>query len=299
MSIDLRDFQFMPLDVQRLRDSDLAALASGDEFRAAVLLWCAAWHQVPAGSLPADDKMLAHLAGYGRDIEAWVAVREMALHGFEDGEDGRLYHHVICEKAGESWGKKRAQRQRTAAATKARKEKTAQRNDNRNDNRNDERNDERDEPPGGPADEQRDVDREEQHKPHQGTGTVKGDSSVSSLRSDTAAAPPDDLLEYPLFTIVEAKDDPNGALFGPGLRWLTARHRQLGRPPPARSLIADWLKHAGQDGRAVWDLLVECQRGVNGDPVGDPVSWMYARLNGTPDLDYDAINARLDAEATA
>src|SRR5262249_39444810 len=30
--LDLRDFPFMPLDVLRLRDSDLATLASGDEF---------------------------------------------------------------------------------------------------------------------------------------------------------------------------------------------------------------------------------------------------------------------------
>lgn len=32
----------------RLRDSDIATKAKGDEFRCAVLLWCAAWHQVPA-----------------------------------------------------------------------------------------------------------------------------------------------------------------------------------------------------------------------------------------------------------
>ena len=57
--VDLRDFGFMPLDVLRLRDSDLAALANGEEFKAAVLLWCAAWHQVPAASLPNDDRLLA------------------------------------------------------------------------------------------------------------------------------------------------------------------------------------------------------------------------------------------------
>ena len=39
--VDLRDFAFMPLHVVRLRDSGLTAKASGDEFRAAVLLWCA------------------------------------------------------------------------------------------------------------------------------------------------------------------------------------------------------------------------------------------------------------------
>jgi hypothetical protein len=32
--VDLRDFHFMPLDIGRLLNSDLVALASGEEFRA-------------------------------------------------------------------------------------------------------------------------------------------------------------------------------------------------------------------------------------------------------------------------
>src|SRR4051812_7346200 len=63
--IDLRDFEFMPLRVVRLRDSDLVTYSSGDEFKAAVILWCAAWHQMPAGSLPDDDRWLAKHSGAG------------------------------------------------------------------------------------------------------------------------------------------------------------------------------------------------------------------------------------------
>ena len=48
---DLRDFPFMPLDVQRLRDSDLAALEAPEACWAAVQLWGASWHQVPGTSL--------------------------------------------------------------------------------------------------------------------------------------------------------------------------------------------------------------------------------------------------------
>lgn len=69
IDLDLRAFGFMPLEVVRLRDSDLAALATGDEFRGAVLLWCASWHQVPAASLPNDDRLLAKFAGFGRDLK--------------------------------------------------------------------------------------------------------------------------------------------------------------------------------------------------------------------------------------
>lgn len=106
---DLRDFQYMPLDVLRLRDSDLAARTTGEEFRCAVLLWCAAWHQVPAGSLPDDDVNLAIYAGYGRAVDQWRNVREGSLRGWIKCSDGRLYHPVVAEKANESWHAKHRQ----------------------------------------------------------------------------------------------------------------------------------------------------------------------------------------------
>jgi hypothetical protein len=101
--VQLRDFAFMPLDVVRLRDSDLATESSGEEFRAAVLLWCSAWHQAPAASLPDNDQVLAKFAGFGRDRKAWLKVKSGALRGFELCSDGRLYHRVLAEKAIEAW----------------------------------------------------------------------------------------------------------------------------------------------------------------------------------------------------
>jgi hypothetical protein len=101
--VDLRGLPYMPLDVGRLRDSDLAISASGDEFRAAVLLWCASWNQVPAASLPDDDKILATYAGFGRDMKGWKKVKAGALRGFVRCDDGRLYHPVVAEKALEAW----------------------------------------------------------------------------------------------------------------------------------------------------------------------------------------------------
>ncbi len=55
------------LDTAKLLGSELWALSTGDEFKAAVALWCRAWHQVPAGSLPDDDTVLCSFAGYARD----------------------------------------------------------------------------------------------------------------------------------------------------------------------------------------------------------------------------------------
>lgn len=118
--VDLRDFAFMPLDVVRLRDSGLTAKATGDEFRAAVLLWCASWHQVPAASLPNDDAELANLCGYGRALREWRRVRDGAMRGWVLCSDGRLYHPIIAEKARDAWQSKLAQRARTEAARRAR-----------------------------------------------------------------------------------------------------------------------------------------------------------------------------------
>ncbi|MDV3469035.1 DUF1376 domain-containing protein [Stenotrophomonas sp. C3(2023)] len=108
--VDLRGMPFMPLDVSRLRDSELAILATGDEFRAAVLLWCAAWNQLPAASLPNNDQALAAYAGFGRDVRGWLAVKAGAMRGFLLCTDGRWYHPVVAEKASEAWAERQEYR---------------------------------------------------------------------------------------------------------------------------------------------------------------------------------------------
>lgn len=100
---DLRGFAFMPMDTIRLLDSDLFALSTGDEFKAALALWCKSWSQVPAGSLPVDDRILAHLSGAGA---GWRKVKEMALRNWITCADGRLYHPVVAEKAMEAWDRR-------------------------------------------------------------------------------------------------------------------------------------------------------------------------------------------------
>ncbi len=101
--VDLRDFGFMPLEVLRLRDSDLATLANGEQFKAAVLLWCYSWHQVPAASIPEDDRILAKHSGAATN---WKKVKQEALRGFVKCSDGRLYHPVVAARAMEAWGRR-------------------------------------------------------------------------------------------------------------------------------------------------------------------------------------------------
>lgn len=109
VEVDLRGLAFMPLDVVRLLDSDLFALTNGEEFKAALSLWCKAWLQVPAASLPNDDRVLAYLSGAGG---RWGRVKGMALRGWQLCSDDRLYHPVIAEKALAAWEERVAYRER-------------------------------------------------------------------------------------------------------------------------------------------------------------------------------------------
>ncbi len=109
VEVDLRGLAFMPLDVVRLLDSDLFALTSGEEFKAALSLWCKAWLQVPAASLPNDDRVLAYLSGAG---SRWTRLKGMALRGWQLCSDDRLYHPVIAEKALAAWEERVAYRER-------------------------------------------------------------------------------------------------------------------------------------------------------------------------------------------
>jgi len=113
---DLRDFQFMPLDVVRLAQSDLIATEDPAAIVANLLLWCASWHSVPAASLTDDDRSLARLAGYGRGVSEFQAIKAGALRGWIKCSDGRLYHPVVAEKAREAFKGKLAQRHRTFLA---------------------------------------------------------------------------------------------------------------------------------------------------------------------------------------
>lgn len=102
--VDLRDFPGMWVDTDRLLRSDTWMLGSSDEKAAAFTLWAEAWHQVPAASLPNNDRMLSKLS----QAEKWKASREHALRGWVLCSDDRLYHPVVAEKALEAWIKKLA-----------------------------------------------------------------------------------------------------------------------------------------------------------------------------------------------
>lgn len=125
-NVDLRSMPKMPLDCQRLRDSAILFKVRPVEFMAAVMLWTASWHQVPAASLPDDDDELCRLAGYGKDVRGWKKIREGALWKFQKCSDGRLYHPVIAEIAIGTWEYRQAYNKRTETARAAKAAKVAE-----------------------------------------------------------------------------------------------------------------------------------------------------------------------------
>lgn len=118
--VDLRGYDWFPLFRRRLFASRFHRLASPAEWRAGVILWIKSWDEVPAGSLPNDDRELASLAEVPRDLREWKKIWKWAMHGWELADDGRLYHPTVAEMTLEAWGRKEANRQRTEAARKSR-----------------------------------------------------------------------------------------------------------------------------------------------------------------------------------
>lgn len=125
-SHDVSGLDGFMLNTDKLMASELVALATGEEFKAAVCLWCRAWKQVPAGSLPNETKVLAAFSGAGF---RWPKVKDVALRGFILCSDGRLYHKTLCEDVHRAAASKALRRERTKAATEARKNKRDEQRD--------------------------------------------------------------------------------------------------------------------------------------------------------------------------
>ena len=74
---------WIPLHHERLLGSRFVATVDPAAGFYGMILWARAAVQDPAGTLPVDDVELAYLAGFGRDLAGWRAVREGALYGWE------------------------------------------------------------------------------------------------------------------------------------------------------------------------------------------------------------------------
>ena len=103
--VDLRSFPWMRFDVVRLTNSEFVMGASREAVGAAFTLWFSSFHQVPAGTLPDNDRILQRMAGC-TDRE-WKRSGAEAMHGWELSSDGRYHHETVAAVVLETWKKKR------------------------------------------------------------------------------------------------------------------------------------------------------------------------------------------------
>ncbi len=101
--VDVRDAPDFRFNIARMLDSDWYHSCSTREALAGINLHARAIHQVPAGSLPGADALLARLADFGRDVDGWREVKAKALEGWVLCSDGRLYHPDVARNALHIW----------------------------------------------------------------------------------------------------------------------------------------------------------------------------------------------------
>jgi hypothetical protein len=119
--INLETFPWAPVRLAFLSGHPLALAQQAEPFRALVLLIAQAWRQQPAMTVPDDDIQLASMAGFGRDVDAWLAVRDLVMQGWILCSDGRWHHPEPAAWAMQSWdAKKSDERFRAKQSARAR-----------------------------------------------------------------------------------------------------------------------------------------------------------------------------------
>lgn len=114
-NIDCTDLDGFYLNVERLMSSELIALSCREAIGAALLLWCRAWKQIPASSLPDDDRVNAAFCGL--PLQRFRKLKEEIMRGFVKCSDGRLYHKTLAPLAVSAFARKtefKAKRERDA-----------------------------------------------------------------------------------------------------------------------------------------------------------------------------------------
>jgi hypothetical protein len=240
--VDLRDLPGFVLNVERLLSSELVALGTPEECWAALRLWCRAWQQVPAGSLPNDDRVLASYSEAGR---RWPKVREMALRGFVLCSDGRFYHRFLCEEALRAWERKKAYQTRRETDRK----RLSRWREKRQGNVDADGDETRFTGVSKPL-------RNDRETHGETRSNVREDKSSDSPNGESAAR--------------AACGDPVKAVFDAGLRVLTTRGVSEHQ---ARSIVGKGRKIIADDGRLL-SIILSIERN---NPV-DAVAYLHAAI---------------------
>ncbi len=84
------------LDLEQISRSDTWALATPEIRPWLLMLWSISWQQVPCGSLPNDDEIIA--ARIGMKPAAFRKARAVLMRGWVEHDDGRLYHQTVTDR---------------------------------------------------------------------------------------------------------------------------------------------------------------------------------------------------------
>lgn len=254
------------LDLERVMQSDTWALASPEVRPWLLMLWTVAWQQVPCGSMPSDDALIA--ARLGMKLTAFKKAKDVLMRGWWLADDARLYHGTIAERVLDMLGRKESDRKRKAEY-RARMEA-----------------------------ERKAV--EGSYVPSMSHGTDAGQTLDSIVRDGTGTGTGTGIktknLSVPDGT--DASASPPGlsakeAIFHVAVPWLVER----GVPDKnARSLMGGAIKQLGDEG--AWGLAQECMKDAPLAPAGWIASAINARMpagkgkgkqsrhNGFDQIDY-------------
>lgn len=123
--VDCTDLDGFMLNVERLMASELVALSSHEVIAAALFLWCRAWKQTPAASLPDDDRV--NSAFCRLPLAKFKKLKGEIMRGFVKCSDGRLYHAFLAQEALKAFERKLAfQDRRQRDAKRLQKWRTSQ-----------------------------------------------------------------------------------------------------------------------------------------------------------------------------
>lgn len=84
------------LDIEQVMQSDTWAVASPELRPWLLMIWTISWQQVPCGSLPDDDEIIA--ARIGMKLAQFAKNKSILLRGWKLADDGRLYHPTITQR---------------------------------------------------------------------------------------------------------------------------------------------------------------------------------------------------------
>lgn len=102
--VDLRGMKWFALHHKNLRASRFWIHATDQVKAISIELWCEAYEQEVAASLPDDDVALSEAAGFGRrDLTEWLSVKVDVMKAWVLCSDGRWYHPKLAEVAIEAW----------------------------------------------------------------------------------------------------------------------------------------------------------------------------------------------------